>query len=118
RPATDFDRAHALARELAADQPACLLLHGDLHPGNVLDGGPQRGLVAIDPRACAGDPAFDAADWVVLGAEDRGDVERNLEALARAGGGARRRLAGWCAAFPPLYASPLSRSLASGLVHF
>ncbi|OUC96640.1 hypothetical protein CA984_14275 [Streptosporangium minutum] len=40
------------------------LVHGDLHPGNVLDGGP-RGLVVIDPRPCVGDPAFDAVDWVL-----------------------------------------------------
>jgi streptomycin 6-kinase len=118
RPGAELERAHALARELAADQVEPVLLHGDLHPGNVLDGGPQRGLVAIDPRACAGDPAFDAADWVVLGAEDRRDAERNLDALAPAAGGDRSRLAGWCAVFAPLYASPLSRSLASGLVHF
>jgi streptomycin 6-kinase len=117
-PAAEFDRAHALARELAVDPGEPVLLHGDLHPGNVLDGGARRGLVAVDPRACAGDPAFDAADWVLLGAENRRDVERNLDALAPAAGGDPARLAGWCAVFAPWYASPLSRSLASGLIHF
>jgi streptomycin 6-kinase len=43
-----------------------VLLHGDLHLGNVLDGGPSRGLVAIDPKACLGDPCFDAVDYVVV----------------------------------------------------
>lgn len=55
--------ARQLARELAIDDREGALLHGDLHPGNVLDGG-TRGLVAIDPRSCVGDPAFDVVDWV------------------------------------------------------
>ncbi|HKS44956.1 MAG TPA: phosphotransferase [Amycolatopsis sp.] len=53
-------RKAALA--LAADGPR-MLLHGDLHPGNVLDG--AAGIVAIDPRPCVGDPAFDAVDWAI-----------------------------------------------------
>ena len=57
------ERAVALAR----DAGETVLLHGDLHPGNVLEGGRQRGLTAIDPRPCAGDPAYDAADWVLYG---------------------------------------------------
>jgi hypothetical protein len=41
-------------------QTTTVLLHGDLHLGNALDGGPSRGLIAIDPKACVGDPCFDA----------------------------------------------------------
>ena len=37
-----------LAMRLAGDAPATVLLHGDLTPVNVLDGGEERGLVAID----------------------------------------------------------------------
>lgn len=35
-------------------QTKTVLLHGDLHLGNVLDGGAERGLMAIDPKACVG----------------------------------------------------------------
>ena len=54
-----YERSRQLALRLAADSPATVLLHGDLTPANVLDGGEQRGLVAIDPAPCLGDPAFD-----------------------------------------------------------
>ena len=84
----------ALALELASSwQGPDVLLHGDLHPGNVLDGGPSRGPVAIDPRPCTGDPAFDAIDWV--------DGERAVGALAREAGVDPVRLAGWRDAFAP-----------------
>ena len=35
-----------------------VVLHGDLHHGNVLDGGP-RGWLAIDPKGLSGERAFD-----------------------------------------------------------
>ena len=55
----------AKARELADRPGRQVLLHGDLYPGNVLNGGDGRGPVAVDPRACVGDPAFDLIDWVL-----------------------------------------------------
>lgn len=58
------ERSRRAALELAADSQK-VLLHGDLHAGNVLDAGPQRGLVVIDPRPCIGDPASDVIDWVL-----------------------------------------------------
>jgi streptomycin 6-kinase len=63
-----LERGLAASLELAGDgdgdQQA--LLHGDLHTGNVLWRG-DDGLVAIDPRPCVGDPAFDLVDWVLEG---------------------------------------------------
>jgi streptomycin 6-kinase len=101
-PAALLDRGHALARSLAADPGVRpVLLHGDLHPGNVLDGGPGRGLVAIDPRTCVGDPLFDAVDWVLWRAEPS-DLDRRLAALAP---GAEERLRAWCAAFAAMIAA-------------
>ncbi|GAA1118331.1 hypothetical protein GCM10009579_66630 [Streptomyces javensis] len=32
------------------------------------NGGPERSLMAIDPKACVADPCFDAVDYVVAGA--------------------------------------------------
>lgn len=57
---------YSAVRRLLDTQASIVLLHGDLHLGNVLDGGPSRGLVAIDPKACLGDPCFDAVDYVVV----------------------------------------------------
>ncbi len=71
-----------------------MLLHGDLHPGNVLDGGAGRGLVAIDPKACAGDPCFDAVDFVVAGAGREG-VEARCAGVAAAYGLDPDRLHAW-----------------------
>jgi streptomycin 6-kinase len=60
-----FERGRRLASRLAEQRTPMVLLHGDLTAVNVLYGGEQRGLVAIDPAPCLGDPAFDAIDLVV-----------------------------------------------------
>lgn len=51
--------------DLLNTQQDPVLLHGDLHMGNVLDGGRSRGWVAIDPKACVGDRCFDAVRYPV-----------------------------------------------------
>jgi streptomycin 6-kinase len=80
---SDFERALRELEHLLATGSRTVLLHGDLHLGNVLDGGPGRGLVAIDPKSCLGDPCFDAVDYVVAGAgRDDDGVEFRLTALA------------------------------------
>ena len=88
------------SRDLAsalADEGPVRLLHGDLHPGNVLRGG--RGLVAIDPRPCLGDPAFDAVDWVLADGGSEEAVRRRIGWLAaRADGLDPDRAWGWCQA--------------------
>ena len=56
-----------------------MLLHGDLTPVNVLDGGVERGLVAIDPAPCVGDPAFDAIDLVLWRADDAATIATRAE---------------------------------------
>lgn len=114
RDADDADRAalargRALALRLADDgEAAPAFVHGDLHPGNVLDGGPGRGLVAIDPRPCAGDPGFDAADLVLWGVASDGEAERRIAAVAAAAGYPEERLAAWCAALAAMDAVSLA----------
>lgn len=105
RPA-HLDLAMRRRDELLAGEPAQVLLHGDLHLCNVLDGGPRRGLVAIDPKAGAGDPCFDAVDFVLAAAGAEG-VDRRCAALAEVTGLDAERLYGWCRVAAPLIAISL-----------
>lgn len=59
---TLVDRAVELLRELTPWGGEPVLLHGDLHGGNVL-GGPTD-WVAIDPKPLVGEPAFDLSAGV------------------------------------------------------
>jgi streptomycin 6-kinase len=52
--------AARVADELLRHPAGDVVLHGDLHHGNVLDFGP-RGWLAIDPKPLHGDPGFDVA---------------------------------------------------------
>jgi streptomycin 6-kinase len=103
-PLERLHRGGALAHRLAGDAAAPVLLHGDLHPGNVLDGGERRGLVAIDPRPCVGEPAFDAVDWVFWKAEASSWQVRSQQ-LASELGVEPARLWAWCSAFAALLAA-------------
>jgi streptomycin 6-kinase len=99
-----FERCHAQARSLAADRRDCLV-HGDLHPGNVLRAKDDRGVVAIDPRPSWGDGAFDAVDWILGGATDEQVVERRIERLTRAVANVDpARVRAWCQAASVLLA--------------
>lgn len=89
RTGTYYATEHHRARKLAEDNVKPVLLHGDMHPGNVLQG--PHGPTAIDPRACAGDPAFDWMDFVHDGHDLHGaDVDLD-------------RVHEWLAAFKPFY---------------
>jgi streptomycin 6-kinase len=92
----DLDRAAARCATLLATRTPTVVLHGDLHLRNVLDGGP-RGLIAIDPLACVGDPCFDAVDYVLDGAGEDG-VDNRCTAFAAASGLDTTRLHDWAAA--------------------
>ncbi|GAB2965037.1 aminoglycoside phosphotransferase family protein [Saccharothrix stipae] len=97
-----WTRARERCGALLDTQPA-VLLHGDLHLGNVLDGGPERGLVAIDPRPCVGDPCFDLVDYVLDAAGNQGVADR-AEQVAEAAGLDPDRLHDWCRALAPVIA--------------
>lgn len=53
-----LDAALATVRELGPAQPDTLI-HGDLHPGNILRADREPWL-AVDPKGYAGDPAYDS----------------------------------------------------------
>jgi streptomycin 6-kinase len=57
-PIEHFARASRLRRELLADPPERVVLHGDLHHTNVLRT-EDRGWLAIDPKGVTGEKAFD-----------------------------------------------------------
>jgi streptomycin 6-kinase len=104
-PVERLRRGHELAREPVADAGVPVLLHGDLNPSNVLDGGAARGLVAIDPRPCVGEAAVDAVDWVFWEVDDPRVWEPRSRELARALGVDHERLWAWCAAFAAMLAA-------------
>jgi len=106
--AADVARGASRCEALLATESTRVLLHGDLHLANVLDGGPARGLVAIDPRACVGDPCFDAVDYLLDGAGHDG-IEARCTALALASGLDGDRLRAWCRAIAPIVAITLLR---------
>jgi streptomycin 6-kinase len=101
----DHDAAHARAAGLARDAVTPVLLHGDLHFGNVLDAG-ARGLVAIDPRACVGDPAIDAVDFAYASPDLRDGVQKWSAVVDG------DRLAAWCEVFAGFF--PDHPSVAGG----
>src|SRR5262249_41395270 len=51
-------RADVVAQALLATPRDVVVLHGDIHHGNVLDGG-ARGWLAIDPKGLRGERTFD-----------------------------------------------------------
>ncbi|MFD5247533.1 aminoglycoside phosphotransferase family protein [Amycolatopsis sp. NPDC058340] len=106
-----LDRARRRALALATGGGGNAIVHGDLHPGNVLDGGPGRGAVAIDPRPSVGDPMFDLADWVTLPMREGGTLEDGFDAIAPyLPGFDAGRVRAWCVALAPLFVMrPLER---------
>ena len=100
-------RCSAIARTLLADPREVVVLHGDLHHGNVLDFG-DAGWLAIDPKGLVGERGFDFAalfmnpdgadpTWPVAIAPDR--FARRLEVVAEAAKLSRERLLRWIVAW-------------------
>ena len=102
-----FDSALAAARSLLAEPRDLAVMHGDLHHGNVLDGGP-RGWLAIDPKGVFGERGFDYANlfynpWPT--AADPGRLQRRLALVAEASGLEPARLLRWILAYGGLSAA-------------
>ena len=86
--------ARATVDELERDAPPAVLLHGDFDERNLLVC-ERRGLCAIDPLPCVGDPAYDAAYWVH--GNRRPGRRARLDALVAATGLDRARVRDWAA---------------------
>jgi streptomycin 6-kinase len=100
--------AAATAKELLADQRDVVVLHGDIHHGNVLDFGP-RGWLAIDPKGLIGERTFDFVN-ILRNPETGvaltpGRFVRQASVIAEAAGLDRIRLLQWTVAFTGLSAA-------------
>jgi streptomycin 6-kinase len=102
-----YEHGRRRAMRLAQDGVPTVMLHGDLTPSNILDGG-ARGLVAVDPAPCIGDAAFDAVDLMVWQADDLETIEARAEELAAAAGLDTRRILDWCSVFAGMSALELA----------
>jgi streptomycin 6-kinase len=106
-----YERGRQLATGLVERVSPTALLHGDLTPSNILDGGNSRGLVAIDPAPCLGDDlAFEAIDLLLWQADDVEMIAARAEQLAPAIGVDARRLIDWCTAFASMVALELAEA--------
>lgn len=106
-----YERGRQLAARLAESVPPTALLHGDLTPSNILDGGAHRGLVAIDPAPCLGDDlAFDAIDLLLWQADDVDTIAARAQHLAHAISADTSHLFEWCTAFAAMTALELAES--------
>jgi streptomycin 6-kinase len=104
-----YERERRLAARLAEQVSPTALLHGDLTPRNILDGGGQRGLVAVDPAPCLGDDvSFDAVDLLLWQADDVETITARAADLALAIEVAADRLVDWCTAFAGMVALELA----------
>jgi streptomycin 6-kinase len=106
-----YEHGRRLAARLAEQVPPSAVLHGDLTPRNILDGGTERGLVAIDPAPCLGaDLSFDAVDLVLWQADDVDVIVARAEELAPAIDADANRLLDWCTAFAGMVALELAEA--------
>jgi streptomycin 6-kinase len=99
-----YERGRRLATSLAQHGTDLALLHGDLTPGNILDGGADQGFVAIDPAPCVGDAAFDSVDLILWQAVDIETIEARCRQLAAVTGTVAGRYLDWCVAFAAMAA--------------
>ncbi len=90
------------AARLLDDQRDAVVLHGDLHHGNVLDFG-ERGWLAIDPKGLLGEAPFDYCNLLCNPSHERalapGRLERQFGVVVEATGVEAARLADWLVAW-------------------
>ena len=103
-----YRSAAGVARRLIGERREVVVLHGDIHHGNILDFG-DRGWLAIDPKGLRGERTFDFVNLlrnpnprVALAG---GRFDRQVELISRHAHLDRRRLLEWTLAFTCLSAA-------------
>lgn len=103
-----FSQAANAADALLATEQGVVPLHGDLHHGNVLDGG-ERGWLAIDPKGLIGERGFEFANIFcnpdLPVATTPGRLPRQVDVVAKVAGLDRTRLLHWILAYAGLSAA-------------
>jgi streptomycin 6-kinase len=101
-----FALSAELARGLLASAEPPVVLHGDLHHDNVLDGG-ARGWRAIDPKGVWGDRGYDYANLICNpdAATAIARLPRRIERASKMSGLPAGRLLRWLIAYLGLSAS-------------
>jgi streptomycin 6-kinase len=98
-------KSAAAARELLASPRDVVALHGDIHHGNILDGG-ERGWLAIDPKGVLGERGFDYANLfchpAALVAKVAGRLDQRIEIVAKEADLDPKRLLTWILAYAGL----------------
>ena len=96
-----FDIGEGIFRELCDSSEAHVVLHGDLHYGNVLSSD-RHGWLAIDPKGLSGEPCYEVGalfrnrvDELYESADPVGGMRRRLDALAELTGFDRERMRLW-----------------------
>jgi streptomycin 6-kinase len=101
-------RCAEVARELLAAPMDIVVLHGDIHHGNVLDFG-DHGWLAIDPKGLIGEHGFDYANIFCNPdhetATATGRLARQVDIVANAAGLNPTRLLEWIIAWSGLSAA-------------
>jgi streptomycin 6-kinase len=113
-PRSLYERGQRAATGLAAEASHRVVLHGDLTPANMLDGGVGRGFVAIDPAPCVGDPAFDTVDLLLWRADDLDTLSVRARDLSDRLGFPQESALRWCAAFAAMVALELAEAAPRG----
>jgi streptomycin 6-kinase len=97
-PATLVEEAEGLVTELLDSTAEPMLLHGDLHPWNILSARRQPWL-AVDPKGVVGEPAYETSPLLCIGAHrgpQTGQVlARRVDQLAEVLKLDRARIHGW-----------------------
>lgn len=103
-----YAQSAAVARELLNRPQNTVVLHGDIHHGNILDFG-ARGWLAIDPKGLLGERGFDYAN-IFCNPDPSTAVHplrfrRQLEVVSAAATLERKRLLQWILAYAGLSAA-------------
>ncbi len=100
-PARLVEQAERLSTDLLASATRMVLLHGDLHHGNILSAQREPWL-AIDPKGVVGDPSYEVGPLLINPFERPSEVPdldrilaRRIAVLSEALGFDRERLRAW-----------------------